>query len=107
MELRIVEKKENKLLKRAEISFELGFDKAVPARKEVRDALSTSLGANPELIVIVKIKNRYGTRSAKGMAHAYKDKAAMGVEKKHLLVREGLAQKVKKVEAPKKAPAKK
>ena len=74
-------------------------------RKEIRDAIGSAVGTDPSLLVIVSITGSFGTRKAAVLAHQYADKAAFGVAKKHLLIRDGLMQKeAKKAKA---APAKK
>lgn len=106
MELTVKNKLENKALSRDEIFCEVTFDKAMPSRKQIREALCAATGAIPELLVIVSAKGAYGTNKAIVEAHAYKDKAKMSAERHYLLVRDGLAEKKKK--APKqKAPPKK
>ena len=106
MELKITNKKENKALERDEYFGVLSFDKAMPSRKVMREAICAATGAIPELLVIVSAKGEYGTNKASVIAHVYKDKAKMSAERHYLLVRDGLAEKKKK-EPKKKAPAKK
>jgi ribosomal protein S24E len=106
MELTIKGKTENKALGRQSIECDLSFDKAMPSRKEIREAICAAIGADPALLVIVSAKGSFGTNTAKVIAHAYKDKAALSVERSYLLVRDGLAEKKKKA-AKAKAPAKK
>ncbi len=106
MDLTVKDKYENKAMGRTELSCEMSFDKAMPSRKEIRQALCAAAGVAPELLVIVSAKGHFGTNKAVVLAHAYRDKQAMAVEKKHLLVRDGLAEKEKK-QAAAKAPPKK
>ncbi len=106
MELAIVDKRENKALGRTELSCTVSFEKAVPSRKELREAIVAAIGADPNLLVIVSATSGFGTQKAFVSAHAYKSKEAMAVERRHLLVRDGLAEKSKK-NAKKAAPAKK
>lgn len=105
MDLKITDKKENASLNRTEMECVVSFDKAMPSRKQLREALCAASGVAPELLVIVSAKGRFGTNSAVLLARAYKSKEALSVERKYLLVRDGLAEKQKK--AAKKAPAKK
>lgn len=106
MDLAVKDKQENKALGRTELQCELSFEKAMPARKQIREAICTATGVPSELLVVVSAKGQFGTNKAIVLAHAYKDKAAMAVEGKYLLVRDGLAEKVKK-QAKAKTPAKK
>lgn len=106
MEMDVRDKKENKLLGRQEISFSVKYEKAMPSRKEMREALSTAMGANAELLVIKHASGTFGAKEAKGIAYLYSDKEAAQKEVKHLRVRDGLAAKEEK-KKDKKAPAKK
>lgn len=106
MELLLKSKQENKALGRQDLTCGLSFDKAMPSRKEIREALCASVGADPSLLVIVSAKGSFGSKQAVVLARLYKDKEAMKVERKHLLVRDALAQKEGK-KAAKAAPAKK
>jgi ribosomal protein S24E len=107
MELSITDKKENKSLARTEITAGISFDKAVPSRKEIREALCAAAGIAPELLTIVSVRGSFGTQKAIVTAHAYASKEAASVERKYLLIRDGLAQKEEKKKEGKKAPAKK
>ena len=59
------------------------------------------------LLVIAVVDSQFGMQKAIVTAHAYANKEALAVEKKHLLIRDGLAQKEEKKKAAKAAPAKK
>ncbi|VVB58721.1 30S ribosomal protein S24e [Candidatus Anstonella stagnisolia] len=107
MDIEIKGKKENKIIGRQELSCTVGFEKEIPSRKSVRDALCAALGVAPELLIVKSIKGKYGTKNANIIAHVYKDKAGASIESRYLLVRDGLAQKAEKKKAEKKAPAKK
>jgi ribosomal protein S24E len=106
MDLKITNKTENKALGRTEMACELSFEKAMPSRKQIREAICAATGVAPELLIVVSAKGQFGTNGAKVLAHAYKDANAMNAERKYLLVRDGLAEKEKK-QAAAKAPAKK
>jgi len=105
MQVNVKDKKENKSLSRQEITCEISFEKAKPSRKELREAICTATGIAPELLVIVSSKGGFGERSGIVLVHAYANKEGLAVEKKHLLVRDGMMEKKKK--ADKKAAAKK
>jgi ribosomal protein S24E len=107
MELAIVDKKENKALGRTDLSCAVSFEKAMPSRKELREAIVAAIGGDPSLLVIVSAKSGFGTQKAIVTAHAYGSKEAMAVERRYLLVRDGLAEKKKKEAKKAAAPAKK
>jgi len=105
MQVNVKDKKENKSLSRQEITCEIAFEKAKPSRKDLREAICTATGISPELLVIVSSKGGFGERHGIVLVHAYANKEALSVEKKYLLVRDGMMEKKKK--ADKKAAAKK
>ena len=105
MQVTVKDKLENKALGRQEITCAISFEKAKPSRKDLREAICTATGISPELMVIVSSKGGFGERSGIVLVHAYANKEALSVEKRHLLVRDGMMEKKKKVD--KKAAAKK
>ena len=107
MEISIRDKKENKLLGRTELTANVSFDKSTPSRKEIREALCASLGVPAEQLVIISVHGSFGTQKAVVSAHTYEAKDGAKLEGRHLLIRDGLAQKEEKKEKAKKAPAKK
>jgi len=107
MDIDIAGTKENKLLGRKEVSFNLKFERAPPSRKEVREKLASALSCDPKLLVIEGMMPNYGRHDATGMAHVYNSEKEMKLEQKHLLVRDGLQEKEKKGGKEKPAPAKK
>ena len=98
MQVNVKDKKENKSLSRQEITCEISFEKAKPSRKDLREAICTATGITPELMVIVSSKGGFGQRSGTVLVHAYANKEALSVEKKYLLVRDGMMEKKKKAE---------
>lgn len=110
MDVEVLSKKENKLLGRTEIECAVRFDGTMPNRKEIKEAVCTKLGFNPENSAIRKIDVRFALKKVKVFVHAYPSKdGLMKTEPLYILVREGLAEKKKKEKKAKKAaaPAKK
>ena len=107
MELAITGKNENEALQRTELSCTVSYEKAVPGRKELREAICAATGADPSLLVIVSVLGSFGTQKAVVQARIYRSKEALSVESRHLLVRDGLAEKKKKEGKKAAAPAKK
>ncbi|MBC7130640.1 30S ribosomal protein S24e, partial [Candidatus Bathyarchaeota archaeon] len=73
MEIKILEDKENPLLKRKEITFQIKHDNtgSTPSRMEVKEALARTLNKDANLIFIQKIETKTGTRTAIGWANVY------------------------------------
>lgn len=125
MELEIVSKRENHLLKRIEVNFKATHpNEATPKRDDLRQKLAQELSAKKELIIVDWERSDFGRTVTVGYAKVYRSKEdAMRIERKPILVRMGLmaaevrVKKEKKVAPPpakreeakpaEKAPAKK
>lgn len=105
MEIEIVEKKENKLLERIEVTFKASHaDEGTPQREAVREKLSSLLKAPKERVIVDSMDSEFGRMETVGYAKVYATKdAAMKYEREHILVRNKL--KEKKVVQKKGAPA--
>ena len=93
MNLSVIRKEENPLLKRVEVDFEVGFDGAIPSRDQVRQAIAAALSASADLIMIVKLENTSGIHKAVGFARIYENTDALKQDQKHLLLRDKLIEK--------------
>ena len=104
MELEVVQRKENPLLKRTEVSFK-AIHKAepTPTRDALRAFLAKELKATKDIVVIDSQASTFGRYETVGYAKVYKTKEqALIVERKHILVRNKLIEpEVKKEATPK------
>lgn len=105
MEIEIVEKKENELLERLEVTFKASHaDEGTPQREAVREKLSAMLKAPKESVIVDSMTSEFGRMETIGYAKVYKSKAAaLKYEREHVLVRNKLKEKkvvVKKAAAP-------
>jgi len=107
MDLTVKSKRENPALSRQEMECVVSFDKAVPSRKQLREAIAAATGADQQLLVIVSVGTEYGSKEAFVSARLYASKGALAIERRHLLVRDGLAEKKAKGGKKAAAPAKK
>lgn len=73
MELKITSEKENPLLKRKEIHFQLSHAQtgSTPRRLEVRDAIAKAVKTDVNLVFVKRVETRTGTQTALGVAHVY------------------------------------
>jgi len=87
--MEIVDRIENKILNRVEISFKWQhIGKATPSRKDVMDLVKTlEPGSNPELIIVKDCNTRFGQPLTTGMAFIYSSEEAMKVEPKYIFKR--------------------
>lgn len=104
MEVEIISKKDNKLLERKEINAVVTFEAATPSRKELREAVGTKLGLNPDLIILNSVVNEFGSKRIRVLAHSYTDmKKLIDTEPEYLRKRDGIGVE-KKEEEPAEAP---
>ncbi len=106
MEVEIVDKKENQLLDRTEVTFKASHAKeGTPQREAVREKLASILKATKERVIVDCMDSEFGKMETLGYAKVYKSKeAAMKYEREHVLVRNKLKEKVKVEKKPAAAP---
>jgi len=104
MELQVLARKENPLLKRVEVTFK-AVHKAepTPTRDALRAFLARELNVTKDIVVVDSQASTFGRYETLGYAKVYKSKdQALAVERKHILVRNKLIEpEVKKEAAPK------
>ena len=90
--MEILDRKENNLLDRVEISFKWRHvGNATPSRDELLNmAKSMEPGASKECIIIKDVNTRFGQPLTTGVAHIYGKKDSMIVEPKYMLERHGI-----------------
>ncbi len=92
MQLEVLQRKENPLLKRVEVTFK-AVHKAepTPTRDALRAFLAKELKATKDILVIDSQTSTFGRYETVGYAKIYKSKEeALAVERKHILVRNRL-----------------
>ncbi len=77
MELKIIEKKENKLLSRTEITAEMVHEGPTPSYDAIKKALAKQVNADESLIAVKHVYPSYGESRVKIIANIYDDKKAM------------------------------
>jgi len=98
MDVRIIEERANPLMKRHELKFEVAHPTAsTPTRDAVRGELSKLVKAPKDRVIIERMRARYGTAVTRGDAVVYESaEFAKAIAREHILVRNGLKEKVKK-----------
>jgi len=87
MKVEIISRKENPLLVRKEIVFEVQ-NPSTPSRMDARNEVAALLKVVPERIYILKLKTRSGTQKTVGRAHIYDTvERAQRVEEKYIIAR--------------------
>src|SRR5712691_4513601 len=102
MQLEVLQRKENPLLKRVEVTFKATHKaEPTPTRDALRAFLAKELKATKDIVVIDYQASTFGRYETVGAAKVYKSKEeALAVERKHILVRNKLIEPEVK-EAPK------
>jgi ribosomal protein S24E len=71
LNIEILNKKENVLLSRIEVTAKMRFENATPSTDNVRDALSKALAVDKELVAVKKIDTAFGHKSAQVTVYQY------------------------------------
>ena len=72
MDVKIVNSRENELMNRREIEFEIEYEK-MPTRNQILEVLAKVGNFNKDLLIIRKLRNVFGARKSKGIAFEYKN----------------------------------
>ena len=73
MDVKVVSKKENPLLKRKEVQFQVEHNQtgSTPTRLETRRAVAKALKTDADLVLVKKLETKTGTHTAVGLANVY------------------------------------
>ncbi len=95
MELKILEKKDNPLLHRVEVKFEVSHPKSkTPSRDEVRNLLAANLNADKNRVILDHMHTPFGSTTTMGFANIYDDvENAKKIEPDYILIRNKLIEK--------------
>lgn len=106
MEVKIISKEYNPLLKRKEVIFEVKHEKVkgTPPRLEIRTKLAEMLKMKLDQVYMRKVETKTGTMIALGEANAYDTvEQAVLIEPKYVIERNTPKEKATEAEKPKKA----
>lgn len=88
MEIKVLEEKNNPLLQRREIQFNVSHNLGTPSREEIKGKLAAYLNSKPELVIIERMKSDFGRRETKGYAKIYESVDRLkNVETEHIIQR--------------------
>ncbi len=107
MELQVITKRENPLLKRVEVSFKaIHKAEGTPTRDAIRSEIAKQLKAAKDAVIVDRSESAFGRFETLGYAKVYQSKeAALSIERSHILVRNKLKEaEVKEKKAGEKAP---
>jgi len=106
MKVNIISKKQNPLIKRKEITFNVDHAQngGTPTRVEVSNQLASLLKTKSELVYVKNFKTKRGTMVAVGEANVYESiEYAKLNEPKHIIARNVFPEKPEDTKAPEKA----
>lgn len=98
MDVKIISKKENPLLKRKEVSFKIeqGLQTKTPLRLEVKKAIAIELKVSDDFVFVKKMKTLTGTHNTVGFANVYESvEQAKRIEPTYVLKRNSPPEKPK------------
>lgn len=100
MNVSIVSKTKNIMMKRTEVQFEVHDASGTPKRMDVKAKLEAQLSASSGTVVVVRMNQPFGQNELTGIAYQYESKEALeNVEHEHRLKKNGLVEE-KKEAAP-------
>ncbi len=102
MEIKIISKKDNPLLKRKELMFRVEHTQGkTPIRLDVRRSLASELQISDKLVFIKKMNTKTGTSTTVGVANAYETEAqAKFIEPEYIVKRNNPPEKPKEEAKP-------
>ncbi|RLI32185.1 30S ribosomal protein S24e, partial [Candidatus Bathyarchaeota archaeon] len=90
MKITVISTKDNPLLGRREIDFEIQHP-STPRRVDVRKEMAAQMGVDVEKVYIVKLETKTGSHRTLGRAHIYDTvERALLVEREHIVERNKL-----------------
>jgi small subunit ribosomal protein S24e len=97
MDVKIISKKENPLLKRKEVKFTVVHTQGkTPARLDLKQSLASELQVSDKLVFIKRMKTMTGTNIATGEANAYETESqAKLIEPAYIMKRNSPPEKPK------------
>jgi small subunit ribosomal protein S24e len=90
VEVKIVSEKQNPMLKRKEVNFQVDHEKAgsTPSRLETRKAIAAALKTDENVVFVEKFETKTGTSTAVGVANVYDTlEQAKLIEPEHIVKR--------------------
>ena len=109
MEIQVLDRRENALLKRVEVTFKVVHKaEPTPTRDALRAELAKALNATKDTVIVDGAASTFGRYETRGYAKVYKTmEQALSVERKHILIRNKLVEaEAKPAEGAPKKPEK-
>ncbi|RLF05829.1 MAG: 30S ribosomal protein S24e [Thermoprotei archaeon] len=87
--IRVIEVKENPLLRRKEVKLRVDhFGKGTPRRNEIREYVAKLYNVPVDVVFVVKIKTEYGMNISTVTVHVYESRErALEIESEYIIIR--------------------
>lgn len=99
MKIEIIEKRENELLGRTEITAKAIFEGATPSRSDIIKDIASQTKSKADMVIVRKINTIYGGLTAEVLVSIYKDKAQLEKVEKEALRKKNVVKEEPKEEA--------
>lgn len=100
MDINITGDKNNSLLNRREVNFNVTFEGPTPSRKDVKLKMAAMLNCSPQLVIVQRLDNLFGKEEVLGYAKIYESENRMKeIEKEYVLKRNELPEEEPEEEA--------
>ncbi len=87
MDLKVIDKKKNEIMKRTEVTAEVE-EELIPSRQQVKDKLAAMLSVKADAIAINKIESKFGSSKVIVLANVYETVEELKKkEPKHIIKR--------------------
>jgi small subunit ribosomal protein S24e len=91
MDINVLEERENPMLHRTDVRFDVTHEEETPSRLSVRDSLAAQLDKDSEEVVVHKLDTKFGMRRTVGYAKVYETpEDAQDVEQDYMLERNAI-----------------
>ena len=92
MDIKVIEERENPILKRREVTFKVEHDGPTPSRMSIIDKIAATMDSKPGLVIVDSMKSEFGKRETIGYAKIYEtEERAKEVERLYVIKRNALA----------------
>ena len=91
MDIEVIERKDNPLLHREEVTFRVLHPEAqTPTRDTIAAKLAAMVNADRDMTILKKVETEFGKNISLGYANVYETEKARDIEPNHILRRNGL-----------------
>ena len=91
MDIEVIERKENPLLHREEVTFRVLHPEAqTPTRDTIAAKLAAIVNSDRDMTIVKKVQTEFGRNTSLGYANVYENEESRTIEPNHILKRNGI-----------------